>query len=572
MTRNPHSASIPRPVSTCDMRDLPIDPAAAYLLSRVDGFVSVGDLTLITGLSQDEVSRVLRRLIDLGAISLDGIDETTEGLGEGTSEVASAAASSPSQPAPSSALSQSQDDSPPSSQPAPNSVPPESQSGSALKRRSFPVIEIEKDVDLPLEQCRKVVDIYGRLNDLTHYELLGVDPTANKKEIKAAYYELASEFHPDKYFRKNLGTYKSKMEAIFSRMTMAHDTLTNAEAKTEYDAYVQTQLTNRTLETSIRRVGGESYPPGEIADRPLPRQDIPGITPMPFAPPAITRAEGTAVTVASPHGPEVVESTPPPPEIVGSTPPPFEVDRVRPSRRPYSDAPPISSPPRGPDSDRVRRETLVRKLTGAGLSRPPLAKNRVSGRPTSAEDAVQDLRRRYEDHQSQTRDARLKQYVAAAEDAMRRDDPAAAATAYRVAMELVPNDAQLREAMTTAHERANALLAEGTVKQARYEEKTGQWKLAARSYLRAAALLRSDPAVQERAANALIQADGDLHAAAQYAARAVELDPKHAGYRTTLAQVYLAAGLRLNARRELEMAAELAPKDANIIKLLKSVR
>ena len=37
-----------------------------------------------------------------------------------------------------------------------------------------------------------------------------------------AYFELAAHFHPDKYFNKNLGTFKSKMEMLFTRVTEAH--------------------------------------------------------------------------------------------------------------------------------------------------------------------------------------------------------------------------------------------------------------------------------------------------------------------------------------------------------------
>ena len=53
-----------------------------------------------------------------------------------------------------------------------------------------------------------------------------MDPSADKKAIKDAYYVLAAEYHPDRYFRKRLGTFKSKMEAVFNRLTVAHDTLT----------------------------------------------------------------------------------------------------------------------------------------------------------------------------------------------------------------------------------------------------------------------------------------------------------------------------------------------------------
>ena len=54
--------------------------------------------------------------------------------------------------------------------------------------------------------------------------------------------------------------------------------------------------------------------------------------------------------------------------------------------------------------------------------------------------------------------------------------------------------------------------------------------------------------------------------------RAVQLEPKNADVPPmTLANVYLAAGLSLNAKRELEAALQLAPDDANTTALLKRI-
>ena len=54
-----------------------------------------------------------------------------------------------------------------------------------------------------------------------------------KKEIKAAYYRMAPEFHPDRWFRRELGSFKSRLEAIFTRIT---------EAMTEYQCDGRTVL------------------------------------------------------------------------------------------------------------------------------------------------------------------------------------------------------------------------------------------------------------------------------------------------------------------------------------------
>jgi len=64
-------------------------------------------------------------------------------------------------------------------------------------------------------------------------------------------FELAAVFHPDKYFRKRLGSFKAKMEAVFGKVTMAHDVLTDREKRTEYDAYLNDQQSTRGIEALL---------------------------------------------------------------------------------------------------------------------------------------------------------------------------------------------------------------------------------------------------------------------------------------------------------------------------------
>ena len=73
------------------------------------------------------------------------------------------------------------------------------------------------------------------------------------------------------------------------------------------------------------------------------------------------------------------------------------------------------------------------------------------------------------------------------------------------------------------------------------------------------------------AAIALIEAKGDLHTARQFAQRAVDLLPNDAAARRALGRVFLAAGLGLNARRELEQARDLDPRDELTRMLLKEL-
>jgi Flp pilus assembly protein TadD len=142
----------------------------------------------------------------------------------------------------------------------------------------------------------------------------------------------------------------------------------------------------------------------------------------------------------------------------------------------------------------------------------------------------------------------------------------AAANALRVASTLDP---ALADRARQAQSKADAMLADTYARQAAYEEKNAQWPEAARSWARVCRARTEDASAHERAANALVKAEGDSHEAARLAQRACTLEPGSARFRLTLASVYLAAGLALNARRELETAAQLAPQDDTIQAMLR---
>lgn len=104
----------------------------------------------------------------------------------------------------------------------------------AVKADSSPVPGDEK-VDLDADLRRRIRDTYERLGSMNHYEVLGLRQAADRREIKSAYFDLAAVFHPDRYFRRELGAYKEKMEVIFTRVTQAHDVLTS-KGRADYDA------------------------------------------------------------------------------------------------------------------------------------------------------------------------------------------------------------------------------------------------------------------------------------------------------------------------------------------------
>jgi curved DNA-binding protein CbpA len=98
---------------------------------------------------------------------------------------------------------------------------------------------------MPLEEQRRVSELYDKLNRMDHYRLLGVSATDDAKAIKRAYFALAKTHHPDRWFRKDVGSLRAKIDAIFGAMTTAEATLTNAESRAEYDVYLREVLRTR---------------------------------------------------------------------------------------------------------------------------------------------------------------------------------------------------------------------------------------------------------------------------------------------------------------------------------------
>jgi hypothetical protein len=404
---------------------------------------------------------------------------------------------------------------------------------------------LAEPVDIDVDTRRRILLLNHALERSTHYQLLGVDRTADKKAIKRAYYDLAAKLHPDRYFRKNLGSFKPLMEAVFGRLSLAHDTLANQEKRAEYDGYLEEQRRSRGIEELLADALAEVKRAEENVER---------------------EARAAASSGSQPSMQAVQAPAPAPADGPAPAPPP--------------------QAPKGPTVDvpaAARREALARRLLGGARTGsspsspnvPPVAKPSAAPAagppvPTTA-DAMEALRHRYEMRKSQARDTQVKKYVTAAEEALKRNDPVSAANAFRVAASLAPNDAELLKRADDTQTAADTVLADTYAKQAHYEEKTGQWPEASRSWQRVCKGRPNDAHAHDRAANAIVKAGGDLHEASRLAQHAVTLKPENHHYRVTLANVYLAAGLALNARRELETAAQRAPHDDTIQAMLKRV-
>jgi len=186
-------------------------------------------------------------------------------------------------------------------------------------------------------------------------------------------------------------------------------------------------------------------------------------------------------------------------------------------------------------------------------------------------DAVDALKRRYDDKMTAARSSQSRKYADVGAQERAKKDYVAAANAYRVALSFDPDNEALKRDAEETQRLADEILSEGYLKQAKYEERSEHWAEAAKSWARVARARPNDATAHEHAAQCLVKANGNLHEAVALAQRAATLSPKSSHPRVTLANVYLAAGLTLNAKRELETAAQISPQDPTIQALLKRV-
>jgi len=202
----------PRRLTGIDVMGLPIEPAEAYLLSMVDGRMSIDEISLSIGTQLRETRAMLRRLSELGAVAWRPPHPSL------------APPPPPEEPEP----------------PEPSLTPTAEPTAQPVPSKKTLTAERKKIID----------DAYALLGETDHYELLGVPPDAEKKAIRAAYFELAKLFHTDTLYGVELAEYGSKMDAVFRELTEAYEVLGKKKKRRAYDAYLEAVRETKSLDDS----------------------------------------------------------------------------------------------------------------------------------------------------------------------------------------------------------------------------------------------------------------------------------------------------------------------------------
>lgn len=548
-----------------DPRSLPIGPREAFVLSQVDGVSTLVDIALATGLSEEEVSHILRALEQLGAIHFEASSQSSSTRMRVLSERSSSHSIEEGAPTEKSPALH-----------AGFTPHPQTENGDSEASEG----ELDEAVDLTPSIRLEIQKLHQELEQRDYYELLGVDRSADRKAIKAAYFDKVSLFHTDRYFGKELGSYKARIERIFAELTKAHDTLTKSSTRAQYDEYLQ----SRQLTLGVRDT---LPPPPTIASSAV---RIPAAAPSqwsressplrsPLAPsetPTFLHAEEQENEDLRPLD---IIPTSPAPDWNFVPPPSSTANRasttsgsVSPASQRSTQAPPPLTP-RSLDPQTAKK--LLAKKLGARSSNslaPPRSLHPPGATlpPTSSEQnkqMVQERMRAQVEARLQSEQQQAQHYVEMASQAVQQGEWGSALNHLRIALSLAPQNAEVQKLFASTQLQANQALCGQFFEQGKFEEADGHFERAARSFEKAALGRQAKQQSLEaallfqRAAHCLLECQGDPKKTVELARRALALEPQQAKFYITLARAYEMADMRTSAQGALKRALELEPQN-----------
>jgi tetratricopeptide (TPR) repeat protein len=164
-----------------------LSPIEGFLLSRIDGQTPWAQLRQIAGIPPEEADRYLERWQSEGIVVMSDGALARPGSGE---------------------------------------------EGDSSDPQSDLRIDPELGIDVELQG--RILDFESSL-DRSYFELLSVSRDTEAKEIKRAYFTLSKVFHPDRYFRKELGHFKERLEKIFRKLVEAYELLSDPMTRAELE-------------------------------------------------------------------------------------------------------------------------------------------------------------------------------------------------------------------------------------------------------------------------------------------------------------------------------------------------
>lgn len=164
-------------------------PAEGFLLSRLDRPMPLRELVAVSGVGEQETLALVYSLALNGLLTREHWKSSFRNA----------------QPAP---------------RPEPEKVAPTTR-------------EPSRDTEVDLNDVENFLERVKKAQ--TYYDVLGVGWEVAPQDLKTVYYQLARQYHPDR-FRKAEGSLVTRLESAFARITQAYDTLRDDKLRASYNA------------------------------------------------------------------------------------------------------------------------------------------------------------------------------------------------------------------------------------------------------------------------------------------------------------------------------------------------
>jgi hypothetical protein len=252
---------VPRLSPNANWGALSLDDVQGFVLSRIDGRTTLAEIVLLSPMPEAQTASILKELFAIGVIDVPGVTRPASSWKSAPPMRAPAvtprrgvvpAPNTEPPPKPRTAIVPSPPPPPPQARattprtpvvpppsllarpPAPQSVvvtPPPVDTRAAPERPAPPPADDAPKPGhaLPPELRARIDAVYALLADdgsaRDPHRLLGIEVGSDRRTVKRAYFRLSKEFHPDRYFNKDLGDEKRRLLRVWNALNEAYEAL-----------------------------------------------------------------------------------------------------------------------------------------------------------------------------------------------------------------------------------------------------------------------------------------------------------------------------------------------------------
>jgi curved DNA-binding protein CbpA len=192
--------------------NLNLSPIEAFVLTRVDTALSIGELSAISGLPEAETLHAVYTLALGGFLRRERWPQALSA--EETARARAAVKAAPAK--------------------EPSPVAEEQQSA---PEKAEPVAPPLTPAEEKRDEQNEIEELFKRIQIVTdHYQLLGIRRSATTADIKRAYYAMAKRFHPDRFRKGAEAAQLARIESAFAKFAQAYDTLKDKTSRATYDS------------------------------------------------------------------------------------------------------------------------------------------------------------------------------------------------------------------------------------------------------------------------------------------------------------------------------------------------